>query len=176
MSIKLIIDQYDTELEESKFFGDILLPEAWLEDNVFSSDEMFLCQINLDDLYENFGRTLLPKRGMLYFFIDYAKRTVARVRYTDGEIDAYTCFNEDWEGDYDVITSCSVEFSDGDTGTAMLVKDENVADGKICLLRYDPAHEEFIDFMQDTDSVLYFLIDEKDLLNKDFSRVELKVV
>ena len=55
MGIKLIIDEYQTELDDSKFFGEILLPNEWLEENVFSPTEMFLCQINLEQLFDEMG-------------------------------------------------------------------------------------------------------------------------
>ena len=69
MSIKLTTSDYDVELEESKFFGEILLPEKWLMDDIFSPDEMFLCQINLEQVYEQVGKTMLKESGILYFLI-----------------------------------------------------------------------------------------------------------
>lgn len=174
MSIKIKINDSDCDIESSKFFGDMLLPEKWLIDDVFSPDEMFLCQINLEEVYEAVGKTLLPEEGMLYFFIDYKKKPLAAVRYSTEEADAYTCFNEDWEGDFDVYTDWEMEFSfDAKTKSRLLCKDANVSEGEIALLKYVP-NESDMDFMADSGKALYFIINEIDLKNKDFSKVKLK--
>lgn len=198
MSVKLIIKDEDCDIEQSKFFGEILLPEQWLLDDVFSPDELFLCQINLDDLASAVGKTLLPDHGMLYFFIDYKKKPQAVVRYFDGEADAYTLFNEDWEGDYDVTTEWAIDFSSfldkslfrleqgacvqnkndfsarGEF-TAMLVKDENVESGEIAILKYVPDSSD-LDFLSGTKNTLYFIMEESALKRLDFSSVTLKIV
>lgn len=198
MSVKLIIKDEDCDLEQSKFFGEILLPEKWLLEDEFSPDELFLCQINLDDLASAVGKTLLPDHGMLYFFIDYAKKPQAVVRYYDGEADAYTSFNEDWEGDYDVVTEWAIDFSSfldkssfrlekgenlkdendflkRENFTAMLVKDENVENGEIAILKYVPDASD-IDFLSGTKKTLYFIMKESALKEFDFSSVILKLV
>lgn len=175
MSVKITVKDCDCDLEDSKFFGDVLLPEKWLLNDVFSPDELFFCQINLEVLYESVGKTALPERGMLYFFIDYKKKPQAVVRYFDGEVDAYTSFNEDWEGDYDVYTDWNMDFSLADGDNVMLFKDENIADGEIGLLRYIPD-TTFMDFMANTETALYFVIEEEDLRKSDFSKVKLKFI
>ncbi len=175
MSIKLTTIFDEVELEDSKFFGEILLPSSWLEEDVFSPDEMFLCQINCEQLYEAIGKTALPKTGMLYFFIDYGKKEKAVVRFADCELDAYTCFNEDWESDYDVVNDFPVEFENGEGGTCLLCKDENVQEGEVCLLRFTPNSLEDLDFLEDEDCALYFIIDEKSLKIGDFTNVKLKI-
>ncbi|MBR3864266.1 MAG: DUF1963 domain-containing protein [Clostridia bacterium] len=82
------------EVENSKLFGDVFLPESWLENDLFSPDEYFIAQINLQDL----NCEILPKTGYLYFFLEIlspnADKVRAKVRYFDGEPDAYTDFNE----------------------------------------------------------------------------------
>lgn len=198
MSVKLIIKDEDCDIEQSKFFGEILLPEKWLLDDVFSPDELFLCQINLDDLASAVGKTLLPDHGMLYFFIDYKKKPQAVVRYFDGDADAYTLFNEDWEGDYDVITEWAIDFSSRldkslfrlekgagvqskntfsarDDFSAMLVKDENVESGEIAILKYAPDTSD-LDFLSGTNKTVYFIMKESALKQSDFSSVTLKIV
>ncbi len=175
MSIKIMVEDCDCDLEDSKFFGDVLLPEKWLLNDVFSPDELFFCQINLEALYEAVGKTLLPEEGMLYFFIDYKKKPQAVVRYFDGEVDAYTSFNEDWEGDFDVYTDWKMGFFLEDGDNALLFKDENISDGEMGLFKYTPD-TTFMDFMANTETALYFVIDEKDLKSCDFSKVRLKFV
>ncbi len=175
MSIKLTTSDYDVELEESKFFGEILLPEKWLMDDIFSPDEMFLCQINLEQVYEQVGKTMLKESGILYFFIDYKKRPQAVCRYYDGEVDAYTCFNEDWESDYDVINPWAIDFSLGEGDIAMLCRDENVPEDCIALLKFSADKTE-IDFMAGTNNTIYFLISLDDLKKGNYDKTYLKIV
>lgn len=196
MSVKLIIKDEDCELDQSKFFGEILLPEKWLMENVFSPDEMFLCQINLENLYEKVGKTYLPESGMLYFFIDYKKKPMAVVRYCNEEADAYTCFNEDWEGDYDVLTEWALDYelcNSNDNGgektgngftlykggkkdfSEMLCKEDFLPDDEIALLKFTPNTSE-MDFMSDEEKLMYFIIKIEDLKKLDFSNVILKMI
>lgn len=173
MSVKITVRDEDCDIEVSKFFGEILLPEEWLEKDVFAPEELYLCQINLQEVYESVGKTLLPESGLLYFFIDYTeKKPKAVVRYYDGEADAYTMFNEDWEGDYDVYTEWPMTFELGNDGTALLCKDENVNDGEVALLRYLPSSID-IDFLSDGETSLYFIISEDDLKKGNFNKVRL---
>lgn len=175
MSIKINCGDNECELESSKFFGEILLPEKWLIEDVFSPDELFFCQINLEELYEAVGKTLLPSSGILYFFINYGKKMQGIVRYTCDEVDAYTCFNEDWESDYDVVTEWPMEFTKGDEGTLLLTKDKNVGEDEIALLKYVPDSLD-IDYLTGDKKSLYFIIKEYDLKNKDFSKAYIKIV
>lgn len=177
MSIKITVKDQDAEMDQSKFFGEILLPEKWLEDDVFSPEEMFFCQLNLTEVYEAIGKTMLPESGTLYFFIDYKKNPQAVVRYYEGEADAYTAFNEDLESNYDVFTEWPMEFTanaqKGDS--ALLCKDENVPDGEVALIKY-LSNSLDLDFLEDKNCALYFLISEKDLILKNFTNVTLKFV
>lgn len=176
MSVKITVKDEDCDIETSKFFGEILLPEKWLEDDVFSPEELYFCQINLREVYDAVGKTTLPEEGMLYFFIDYAsKKPKAVVRYYDGEPDAYTMFNEDWEGDYDVYTEWPMSFSLSDEGTAMLIKDEKLPDDEIVLLRYVPDSSE-VDYLTGSDKTLNFVIKKEELKNRDFSGVKLLIM
>ena len=176
MGIKLVIDEYQTELDDSKFFGEILLPNEWLEKNVFSPDELFLCQINLEQLYDEYGETILPKTGMLYFFLDYGKKLCAKVRYFDGELDGYTCFNEDWEADFDFVTDLSIEFEAGNDGIVLLPDEANKFDDDVCLFKLDTSKEDLLacDFYKG--KTLYFVIDKQSLKNKNFENAVLKIV
>lgn len=176
MGVKLIIDEYQTELDDSKFFGEILLPNAWLEENVFSPTEMFLCQINLEQLYTEIGETLLPKTGILYFFIDYGKKLTAKVRYFDGDLDGYTCFNEDWEDDFDAITDLSVEFAHGEDGVVLLANTQDLFGDDVCLLKVNTADEDVLDINLAPNKTLYFMIDKKALLSRNFDKVVLKIL
>lgn len=176
MSVKIIISDVDCDIEDSKFFGDMLLPEKWLIDDVFSPDEMFLCQINLEELSDAVGKTLLPDTGMLYFFIDYKKKPLAVVRYFDGEADAYTCFNEDWEDDFDVYEDWQITFDSlaDEEGSKLLSRNAPIEEDEIALLVYDPSSSP-MDFMAGKDKKLYFVMKVTELKKHDFSNVKLKI-
>ena len=97
MSVKIKRGRF-ADLDESKFFGEILLPEEWLKNDIFGENEIFLCQIKLEDVAVLDKGNLLPKSGTLYFFIDESVTPVKGiVRYFDGVADAYTDFNEGFE-------------------------------------------------------------------------------
>ena len=170
MSIKIKAGDF-ADLDESKFFGEIVLPEKWLKDDVFGEDEIFLCQIKLEDVAVYDRANHLPKSGTLYFFLDGGSATTKGVvRYFCGVADAYTDFNEGFE-EYEE-DEIPIEISDCDepTGSAMLCRDEKLLDNEICLLRID-ANELGIEFLKDAGGMLYFAIDKDDLKRKDFSKV-----
>lgn len=92
--MKILAINQQTELEESKLFGEVYLPDTWLEEDIFSPFEFFVAQINL----EQFKSEYLPSKGYLYFFIEaysFSKNKMkAKVRYYAEEPDAYTDFND----------------------------------------------------------------------------------
>lgn len=92
--MKLLAISKEVELESSKLFGEVYLPDAWLEEDCFSPFEFFVAQINLEEISSEF----LPSKGYLYFFIEaysFAKNKMkARIRYSAEEPDAYTDFND----------------------------------------------------------------------------------
>lgn len=167
MSIKIKAGEF-ADIDESKFFGEILLPEKWLKDDIFGEEEIFLCQIKLEDIAVFDKANLLPKSGTLYFFLDESfGKAKGKVRYFDGVADAYTDFNEGYE---DCEEEIPVLFEDCDnpTGSAMLCRDEKVLDSEVCLLRID-ADELGIEFLKDAGGMLYFTIEKDALRKKDFS-------
>ena len=93
--MKLLAINQETELEESKLFGEVYLPDAWLEEDVFSPFEFFVAQINLEQVKSEY----LPQKGYLYFFVEaysFTKNKMkAKVRY----------FKEDEKG---VAAMCKV--------------------------------------------------------------------
>ncbi len=92
--MKITAINKECEIEDSKLFGEVYLPDEWLEKDIFSPFEFFLCQINLED----FKLKGLPSKGYLYFFIEAIslaeKKMKAKVRYYENEPDAYTDFND----------------------------------------------------------------------------------
>ena len=92
--MKLLAINRKTEIEESKLYGEVYLPDEWLEKDIFSPFEFFLAQINLSEIKSE----LLDCEGYLYFFIEAYNfsqtKLKAKVRYFAGEPDAYTDFND----------------------------------------------------------------------------------
>ena len=92
--MKIMAINRETEVEESKLFGEAYIPDCWLEDNIFSPYEFFLCQLRLAD----FNFEFLPSSGYLYIFLEaYSfnfSKLKAKVRYYTEEPDAYTDFND----------------------------------------------------------------------------------
>ncbi len=176
MSVKIKTGGF-ADLDASKFFGEILLPEKWLKDGIFGETEIFFCQINLEDFSSYDVGNLLPHEGMLYFFLDLEKVPAEGiVRYFDGLPEAYTDFNEEADAGYDVETELPIVFEQGaDEKTAMLCHDEKVFDNEVCLLRFCPREFEELDFLSDIDGNVYFVIDKDSLKKCDFTAVKLVV-
>lgn len=85
--------EQEAEFPSSQLFGEVELPEEWLEKDVFAPCEFFLCKLDLSV----FGGENLPSRGFLYVFIDMPstiRKARAVVRYYADEPDACTDFNE----------------------------------------------------------------------------------
>lgn len=83
----------------SQLFGEVDLPDEWLENDVFSPCEFFLCKIDLSV----FGGGGLPSEGLLYVFVDMPstlKKAKAKIRFFDGEPDARTDFNDGFFDEY----------------------------------------------------------------------------
>lgn len=167
-------DEVELDYTDSKFFGEIAIPEKTLMGNEFSPDEAFICQINLENdklYYKNF---ILKNQGVLTFFVDIKKRK-AIVRYFAESLDAYTSFNDDLDYDIDFVTELKIEFCEKNDYTvgSMLFTDEN-CDGKVCLLKINNFSDEPL--LPFKCSSAYFLIDEVDLLKMDFSKIDLKLI
>ena len=102
----------EQRLDASKFFGAPTIPLSW--ENDFYEDEIFFCQIRLEDIKEYDTENKLPHKGYLYIFLDteegdYSLR--ARVRYYDGEpelallsfnetVEGYEYLNEEWQMEF----------------------------------------------------------------------------
>ena len=155
----------ECELESSKLFGEVYLPDEWLENDIFSLDEFFLCQLNLSEINcEN-----LPKIGYLYFFIETTnfKKTKMRaiVRYFEGEPDAMTDFNDGlFEDDSEYYLQAS---NDGN----VLICEKNLNDNNLFDLL--SLNSELLPFECDFNNVT-FTINAEQLKNKNFSDCKLK--
>ena len=163
--MKLMAINRETEIEESKLFGEVYLPETWLEEDVFSPFEFFLCQLDL----ASFDFEFMPKRGYLYFFIEATSLTEKKlkpvVRYFDGEPDAYTDFNDG--------------FFDEEPKTFALVSESigtlNIdceCGNQVCLLEITSALLPF----EISTKKMKFLANKNDIDKNDYSKTSLVFV
>ena len=173
MAIKIKVDENSLcDLGSSKFFGEILLEEKLLKDDTFSPTDIFLCQIDLEDITMLDKANLLPHEGVLQFFIDLDASPVSCKIIYSKDADAYCAFNEESDCGYEVEEPLCIGFDSGDEGCAMLVKDEKVLSGEVCLLRFCPREFDCLDFLFDIEGKVYFIIDSEALGRRDFTQTK----
>ncbi len=161
----------ECELTDSKFFGEIALSSKQIENGNFSSEEMFVCQINLEQLSSIKQFEYLPKSGVLCFFIDMKKPPYkAIIRHFDVEFDSYLNFNEDLDFVENVIDEIGIEFCDDETYCEFYYEYDAQT---MCLLKIEYFDKEPI--LPIYGDVL-FLIDKEDLKRFDLSKAKLKII
>lgn len=165
----------DYYLGASKFFGAPTVPLAWEGD--FYEDEIFLCQINLEDIAHLDKENRLPHKGYLYLFLHTQNGPydlVADVRYFDGEIElAINDFNAEvlnYEKFSDAYLMEFYQVDDDADCTRLLGEpsDWNYEEKPPKLLmQFDPLDSDmgFLDFL---DGFIYFFFGKNE---KDFSKV-----
>ncbi len=173
MSIKIKLKVGEYELDKSKFFGETLMPEIWLKQDIFEETEVFFCHINLEEASQFDSQNLLPKTGHLFFFIDFEKTPVkAVVRYYGGELDATANFNECIDCDYEVEEGYQIEFSKGEGETTSLFAPyKKLKDSEVCLLSFYPDEFVELDFLKGDAKAIHFIIEKTSLMKKDFASV-----
>ena len=162
----------DYDLGASRFFGSPTVPLTW--DGDFYEDEIFLCQIRLEDISRLDKENRLPHTGYLYIFLrtgggDYDLE--ADVRYFDGEpelaIDDFNLAVRGYEkfGDAYLMEFCEVGDSEACTRLLGVPSDWNYeSEPPMLLLQFDPLDSE-MGFLDHLDGFLYFFFgeDERDL-------------
>ena len=164
----------EQRLDASKFFGAPTIPLSW--ENDFYEDEIFFCQIRLEDIKEYDTENKLPHKGYLYIFLDteegdYSLR--ARVRYYDGKPElALLSFNETVEGYEYLNEEWQMEFYDAEEDTPStrlfgVPSDWNYEDSPPeLLLQFDPL-DTSMGFLEFLDGFVYFFFgdDKRDFEN-----------
>ncbi len=169
----------------SKFFGNPVFPGEWFGTDYFDDEKAFMCQINLKDIAPFDTDNLLPHEGYLYFFIDPRDYTRSfKVRYYEGEPDeVYESYNFDRQGnvDDDIMTEYRMTFkkeeeerTDGAKllGLPHIMEHKVLLDGEKLLFQFDPLASD-MEFLDDVGGLLYFIIDDVDLKNRNFDNVKL---
>ncbi len=154
------------DVESSKLFGEVFLPENWLETDTFSPDEYFIAQINLQD----FNCEFLPKTGYLYFFLEVVslsgEKFRGKVRYFNGEPNAYTDFNEGYfEEDEQVFA-----LEKSDIGNVVFEQEEG---DSLCLLTIPSSLLELFNF---NCKALSFVINKEQVIRQNFDSCQIKFV
>lgn len=145
-------DKGEAEYEGSRFFGEPLVPEKWAMREPWSEDCYFMCQINLDDVKEYDKNGLLPKKGMMYFFVNTDSDDLdVKVFYTPKDPDTvYEECNMGFEDEvgYDIFTDYVMAFGDGESNNFILGEEGD----DVILFQYDPSESE-MDLFSDVGTV-----------------------
>lgn len=148
----------------SQLFGEAEFPELWLEKDVFSPCEFFLCKIDLSV----FGGGLLGNCGYLYVFIDMPssiKKVKPVLRFWLDEPDACTDFNDGFF-DYELdAAGISVDCNGADD--EIIINEETENDVVIISLGAENLPEEL------SVDRLSVVIDKQSLLNGEYVRAKL---
>lgn len=153
-----------TEECSSQLFGEADFPDEWLENDVFSPCEFFLCKIDLSV----FGGNLLDKKGYMYIFIDMPstiKKAKPILRFCADEPDACTDFNEGYfEEEYEAK---SITEATNGVGEEVVVNEEVGSEVVLFSLGSENIPEEL------GIESLKIVIDKATLLKHDYSAAHL---
>lgn len=175
----------------SKLFGSPDVPDSFEWPVVVDGDECFdpdfLCQLNCAELAPHDKKGLLPSKGMLYFFYDFAKssgdlsdKAAARVVFsTDTPLDELMIVDEDGR-DCAICMPKALSFSHAASKTEklnMLIPlSTDEEEGytvlfSISSFKIENGNMHFTDIGR-----LLFLVSTKSLERNDFSDVRVKIV
>ena len=180
--INFVLERVELEpndmLDTSKVFGAPTFPKDFMDRNHLN-DAYFFAQINLDELKGYY--TTLPQQGMLYFFLKFQKHNIKPVVIYSNE-ELYEVMDDVNEvfGELDFKDALYMKFCpQGESGYLLDEFDQEVPeadrDDYIVLLKVDPLNVLASDFpiFANPDDEMYFVIDEKDLLDNNFKKVKL---
>ena len=164
----------------SCFFGEPDLTNDIL-DKVYE-DEIFIAQINLEQFRYFYNTPLLPKTGILSFFIRLNDMSPI-VRYHEdieynNERDSRVDFNGDVDLQYNLNVEYIIKFTRLKHKTKSRFLWENpkyneLGENEIVLLQY---FSKDCLYLNDTFSRLLFVIDKESLLQRDYSQVRLLIL
>lgn len=172
-------EKLTAEFDKSKLFGSPCLPKGY--EDKFKDSIFFLGQINLSELAS--FKTPLPKKGMLYFFLDMITYPIrAKVFYRNEEADhVIDGFNEGFGNLLsEPENAFYLHFKEGE-GSIELLSDVHEgeidgynAKGEIALLKIDSLEEsKLFPTLDKPDDVYYFLIKKTDLEKGLFEKTHL---
>ena len=163
----------------SRYLGEPTLPIDWVKNSIFDEYDVFICQVNSDDLLD-FN---LPVRinGILYFFINMTTKE-PKVLYTTKDKKFVTVeFNDPKIVGTDETYRIAFEenkeiYYDGTKLFGKPLENEtfNQKD-EILLLQLDTLQDDNV-YLSDEDALYQFIINKVDLSNKNFSNVRLDII
>ena len=180
MKLREAGDLYD--IASSKFFGSPTVPKEWL-DQGFDEDEIFLCQIRLEDIAPFDMEERLPHKGYLYIFLKteegrYNLKPI--VRYYEGKPNVVIDFFNECVSEYShlikdyLVEFCEVEEDEACTRLFGIPSDWNYSDDPPALLmQFDPLDCP-ADFLSEIDGFVYFFFEKcgeilKVFIHEEFS-------
>ncbi len=165
-----IRDRGEAEYEGSRFFGDPVVPEKWADDEPWPEDDIFMCQVNLEDLEDTDG--LLPKSGYLYLFADVSDGVVIHPILSTEEPDTiYEDCNMGFEDETsdDIFTDWVIAFGKGKH--SMLAREGD----RIVLFEFDPRHTQ-MDFLKGIGGKVRVSVTEEELRSGDLSNAVTEII
>ncbi len=161
-------------VDSGKFLGDPVLPSGGRWDRILGEDEVFLCQLRLEELAELDSQRLLPRSGWLWFFVDMdAYPYTPRVLFAEEEPDeVQEDFNELWVPD--TKRSFGVSFTRICTGCQAVLLGSCTQE-EVELLRVDPKAAG-LGIFTGIGGSLRFMIRRADLAEKTFASVWLEIL
>lgn len=186
-SVNRVLEEENATLDTSKLLGAPVFPEDFFEKNNIDVNDYFVAQLNLSEIKDPNG--LLPKTGLLYFFLDI-NSLLPKVIYEPREPetvmdDINDGFDEESCGNTHALY---MEFNDEDEPREQLLlgdidPDLDLGcfldiDGYVTLLQLDalelPQEHPVLQFttLSKYDGYYIFLIKESDLRKGDFSKVK----
>lgn len=175
IGIKIKKAEGDTA-ERSKFFGAPTVPITWFDQ--YGDNEIFFCQINLEDIVELDKENRLPHWGYLYVFLDTSngeRHLKPVVRYSPDEPSVVISdFNESVKG-FEYTEEWLMEFyevGDSEDCTRLLGVPSNRSyeEASPLLMQFDPSDND-MGFLSDIDGFMYLFFGED---RKRFTDVSLK--
>lgn len=160
--VKRAEGEYD--LSASKFFGAPAVPIEW--DGIYGENEIFFCQINLEDIAHLDKENKLPHWGYLYVFLDtsngegYLKPVV---RYTPDEPSVVISdFNESVKG-FEYTEEWLMEFYEADDGENCsrllgMPSDWSLEDSHPLLMQFAPDGD--MGFLDELEGYMYLFFGE----------------
>lgn len=180
ISLKLKKVRRESKWERSCFFGAPDIPTMYLK--FVEDDEFFLAQINLEDVTKVYNSFLLPSQGMLYFFIRLSDfkpiiRYFSKNGY-DEDKKARVDFNNNIHIGFDLLTEYRIKFIHNHKRLPCLFLDEETKydemfPDEIILLKYD---QKVASKILEVDGILLFVIDKKELLERNYEAVRLIIL
>lgn len=179
-SIKLnFVENKDLKIYSSKYLGCPSIPKYWLNKDMFKENDIFICQINLEDLVEY--NIPINKTGILYFFINVEEKKckvfyeitkdLVEVEFNDSS------FDENLSKEYKInFENNNNYYLDGSKLFGIPANNEKFNKFEdVLLLQIDTLQDDNV-FLSNEDLIFQFIIKKEDLTKKNFSNVELEII